>query len=85
MNMREQTMHNFKTKILAETYSAIAQSRFDLEIHHQGIPEDELDVIKSKLKDVGIVVYASSSVIRLNWRSAKISYTELSYLLLPSK
>lgn len=85
MNMREQTMYNFKTKILSEIHSAIAQSRFDLEIDHKGIPVDELVAIKLKLVDAGIKVYLTSIVIRLNWRNSKISYTELRYLLLPSK
>lgn len=85
MNMREESIHYFKLGLLSAVRSSIAESKFDVEICRKGIPEDELDAIKSKLKNTGIRVYTSSSAISLNWRSAKISFTELTEILISSK
>lgn len=82
MNMREESVHYFKVGMLTEVRNAIAESKFEVEICHKGIPEDELGAIESKLKDTGIVVRVSTSVIILNWINAKISLKELMDILI---
>lgn len=82
MNIREESMHYFKLGILSAVRSKILEAKFEAEIWHNDIPEDELDKIESKLKSTGIVVYTSTSVIRLNWRSAEVSLKELTDILI---